>query len=112
MATVYGIVKQHNGNIWMYSEPEIGTTCKIYLPIAKDMPEKKKSVQKIKEGQKGKETILLVEDNEQVRHMGRTILERWGYNVLEAANGDDALNIMASYGNVIHLLLTDVVMPV
>nr|WP_321403273.1 PAS domain S-box protein [uncultured Desulfobacter sp.] len=111
LATVYGIVKQHNGNIWMYSEPGVGTTCKIYLPIAKEMPEEKKPGQKTKESQTGKETILLVEDNELVRHLGRIILERWGYTVLEAENGNDALDIMASCDDVIHLLLTDVVMP-
>ena len=111
LATVYGIVKQHNGNIWMYSEPRMGTTCKIYLPIAMEAPDEKKIVQKMNYGQEGKETILLVEDNEQVRHLGRTILRRWGYKVLEAANGDDALNIIGSHDDVIHLLLTDVVMP-
>ncbi|WP_020586064.1 GAF domain-containing protein [Desulfobacter curvatus] len=114
LATVYGIVKQHRGNIWVYSEPEMGTTFKIYLPPAMEMPDKpdkEESVKKTKNSLKGEETILLVEDNEQVRNLGRAILKRWGYKVLEAENGDDALDIMASYGDVIHLLLTDVVMP-
>jgi len=111
LATVYGIVKQHNGNIWMYSEPGVGTTCKIYLPIAMEIPDEKTPVQRTKESQKGNETILLVEDNELVRHLGRIILERWEYKVLEASNGDDALNIIASYDGAIDLLLTDVVMP-
>ena len=111
LATVYGIVKQHNGNIWMYSEQGVGTTCKIYLPIAMEAPDEKKIVQKMNYAQEGKETILLVEDNDQVRHLGRIILRRWGYKVLEAANGDDALNIIDSHDDVIHLLLTDVVMP-
>jgi PAS domain S-box-containing protein len=114
LATVYGIVKQHSGNIWVHSEPKMGTTCKIYLPIAMevpDKPDKEKSVKKTKIRPKGDETILLVEDNEQVRHLGRAILKRWGYKVLEAENGEDALDIMAAYNDVIHLLLTDVVMP-
>lgn len=111
LATVYGIVKQHSGNIWVYSEPEMGTTFKIYFPIVMEMPDKKEPVQKIKYSQKGEETILLVEDNEQVRHLGRTILQRQGYKVLEAENGDNALDIMTSHDDVIHLLLTDVVMP-
>ncbi|WP_083927859.1 PAS domain S-box protein [Desulfobacter curvatus] len=111
LATVYGIVKQHSGNIWVYSEPEMGTTFKIYFPIAMEMPDKKEPVQKTKYSQKGEETILLVEDNEQVRHLGRTILQRQGYRVLEAGNGDDALDIMTTHDDVIHLLLTDVVMP-
>lgn len=57
------------------------------------------------------ETILLVEDNEQVRHLGRAILERQGYTILEAQSGEDALSLLASYDGTIHLLLTDVVMP-
>jgi len=89
----------------------VGTTCKIYLPIAMEIPDEKTPVQRTKESQKGNETILLVEDNELVRHLGRIILERWEYKVLEASNGDDALNIIASYDGAIDLLLTDVVMP-
>lgn len=111
LATVYGIVKQHDGNIWVYSEPGMGTTCKIYLPIAMAIPDKETSAQKTNYDQRGEETILIVEDNDQVRYLGRAILKRWGYKVLEAANGDDALDILASYDDVIHLLLTDVVMP-
>nr|WP_320192905.1 PAS domain S-box protein [uncultured Desulfobacter sp.] len=111
LATVYGVVKQHDGNIWVYSEPGMGTTFKIYFPISAEIPEKKDIVQQKSSPQKGEETILLVEDNEQVRNLGRRILERQGYNVLEAGNGEDALEILSSHEGMVHLLFTDVVMP-
>ena len=111
LATVYGIVKQHNGNVWVYSEPDMGTTFKIYLPVAAETPDDRTSVGPKQSAQKGIETILLVEDNDQVRHLGRTILERQGYNLLEANSGEEALAILTSHGAAIHLLLTDVVMP-
>ncbi len=111
LATVYGIVKQHNGNIWVYSEPDMGTTFKIYLPVTTKVTGAKENVRPEKSSRKGMENILLVEDNEPVRNLGRTILKRQGYNVLEAGNGEDALEILAAHGGVIDLLLTDVVMP-
>ena len=111
LATVYGIVKQHNGNVWVYSEPDMGTTFKIYLPVASEVTDEKETVKQMKFVRKGVETVLLVEDNEQVRHLGRAILERQGYTVLEAQSGEDALAILASHDGTVHLLLTDVVMP-
>lgn len=111
LATVYGIIKQHDGNIWVYSEPGMGTTFKIYFPISAETPEKKEIVQQKSPTRKGGETILLVEDNEQVRNLGRRILERQGYKVLEAGNGEDALKILSAHDGMVHLLFTDVVMP-
>ena len=111
LATVYGIVKQHNGNIYVYSEPEMGTTFKIYLPTAAETPEETEPVNASKPASKGGETILLVEDNDQVRQLGRTLLERQGYKMLVAENGEIALKILASHDGVVDLLFTDVVMP-
>ncbi len=111
LATVYGIVKQHNGNIWVYSEPDMGTTFKIYLPVASQVTDEKEIVKQEEPVRKGMETVLLVEDNEPVRHLGRAILERQGYTILEAQSGEDALAVLASHDGMVHLLLTDVVMP-
>jgi PAS domain S-box-containing protein len=111
LATVYGIVKQSGGNIWLYSEVGKGTTFKIYLPRIDAVP----VVQQISSGlpslPKGTETLLLVEDEEQVRKMLQAILEGQGYNVLAAANGEEALEIATQYDSEIHLMITDVVMP-
>lgn len=111
LATVYGIVKQHGGSIWLYSEEGQGATFKIYLPVAEesrpaDEPEKK-AVIKLN----GDETILLVEDNANVLHLAGTILKRRGYKTLAAKGSAEALEIIKSGKEPIHLLLTDVVMP-
>jgi CheY-like chemotaxis protein len=110
LATVYGIVKQSNGNIGVYSEPGRGTTFKIYLPRVEASVEAVTA-----EGpavdQSGSETILLVEDNEMVRTLTCEILEARGYTVLEARHGADALDIAARFHGPIDLLVTDVVMP-
>ena len=111
LATVYGIVKQHGGNIWVYSEPDKGTTFKIYLPVSEEARVEEKTTDKKAIDLKGSETILLVEDNEQVRDLARAILRRQGYAVLEAENGPKALTVLASHDDPVHLLLTDVVMP-
>jgi CheY-like chemotaxis protein/two-component sensor histidine kinase len=111
LATVYGIVKQHGGNIWVYSEPGKGTTFKVYLPVSKDPHVEEKSGENGVNVQDGSETILLVEDNEQVRYLAHTILERRGYTVLVAESGPKALEILTHYDDPVHLLLTDVVMP-
>ena len=109
LATVYGIVKQSNGNIWVYTEPGKGTTFKIYLPrvtepAAPPLPAPPAAVG-------GSETILLVEDDDGVRDLSREILRAHGYAVLEAQHGVEALEVAVRHQGPIHLLVTDVVMP-
>jgi PAS domain S-box-containing protein len=110
LATVYGIVKQSNGNIGVYSEPGRGTTFKIYLPRVEERAETVVTeAPAIEQG--GSETILLVEDNEMVRTLTCEILEARGYTVLEARHGADALDLAQRYHGPIDLLVTDVIMP-
>jgi PAS domain S-box-containing protein len=110
LSTVYGIVKQSEGNIWVYSEPGQGTTLKIYLPqIDEPVDELKEEV--VKEIARGNETILVVEDDETVRKLAVRILKKQGYRVLEASEGGTALLLGEEFKDPIHLILTDVVMP-
>jgi len=111
LATVYGIVKQHRGNIWVYSEPGKGTTFKVYLPVSEKSHFKRKTIQKDSMELTGPETILVVEDNEPVRDIVRSILERYGYRVLAAENVAEARKAMALPKESVDLLLTDVIMP-
>jgi CheY-like chemotaxis protein len=112
LATVYGIVKQSGGNIWVYSEPGRGTTFKIYLPQLGGLAEAA-TVQKEVDNRpaSGTETILLVEDEDAVRSLARRILERYGYSVLVAGTGAEALEIARNRPAPIQLLLSDLVMP-
>jgi PAS domain S-box-containing protein len=111
LSTVYGIVRQSGGNILVYSEVGRGTTFKIYLPYtASGAPEYKRSAE-TEEVDHGTETILLAEDDKTVRRLVREVLESYGYQVLEAANGGAAFLICERHEGPIHLLLTDVVMP-
>jgi PAS domain S-box-containing protein len=110
LSTVYGIVKQSGGNIWVYSEPGKGTAFKIYLPRV-DEPIKISKEKLVKDLPRGSETVLVVEDEEEVRKLAAQILRRQGYKVLEAPQGGDALLICERHPNPIHLMLTDVVMP-
>jgi len=111
LATVYGIVKQSGGNIWVYSEVGQGTTFKIYLPRIKKEAELFKPAGEQVEILRGTETILLVEDEAMVRVLARSILEESGYHVLEADHGEEAMRVCGRYDGPIHLLLTDVIMP-
>jgi two-component system cell cycle sensor histidine kinase/response regulator CckA len=111
LSTVYGIVQQSGGHIWVYSEPGTGTTFKVYLPRTDRRLELPLPVQPSDASYRGDETVLLVEDEEQVRTVIRSILRRQGYDVLEAQNGGEAFLISERFNATIHLLLTDVVMP-
>jgi len=110
LATVYGIVKQSGGFIWVYSEESRGTTFKVYLPRV-DRPLTDARPGRQLEISRGTETILVVEDAEPLRALTKEFLTASGYTVLEAANGDEAIHIAQSHFGTIDLLLTDVVMP-
>jgi PAS domain S-box-containing protein len=114
LSTVYGIVKQSGGYIWVYSEPGKGTTFKIYLPRVAEAVESPLQVAVAAESasvEPGAETILLVEDEANLRYLARQFLEKQGYRVIEAADGAVAMQIAVAHEGVIHLLLTDVIMP-
>ena len=110
LSTVYGIVRQSGGHVSVESELGVGTTFKIYLPTV-DASHEADSVSSEGTLGAGSETILLVEDEEQVRIIAQEVLETMGYSVLAAANGEQALEIARQYEGPIHLALTDVVMP-
>jgi two-component system cell cycle sensor histidine kinase/response regulator CckA len=111
LSTVYGIVKQSGGDIWVYSEVGRGTTFKIYLPCVEEAAEPHEQAAPQASTPQGFETVLLVEDDEIVRKLAREILELNGYGVLAAADGGEALSLCERHEGPIHLLLTDVVMP-
>ena len=110
LATVYGIVKQHESQIYVYSELGRGTTFKIFFPVSKDSI--KEESRTVEAGlPKGKETILLAEDDATISRMIKKYLDPLGYNLIGAGNGQEAMDLSRSYGGEIHLLLTDVIMP-
>ena len=111
LSMVYGIVKQSNGHIWVDSEVGRGTTFKIYLPCIEEALLNSESKAKSGELLYGKETILLVEDDELVRQMASDILKTVGYTILEAQHGGEALSICKQHQEPLDLILTDVVMP-
>src|SRR6266540_2187237 len=111
LATVYGIVKQSGGYIWVYSEAGHGTTVKVYLPRVPGVAEAPAPVVEPQPARGGDETVLLVEDSAPVRTLARRSLEARGYRVLDAADGPSALDLAARHGSGIDILVTDVVMP-
>jgi CheY-like chemotaxis protein len=111
LSTVYGIIKQSGGHIWLYSEKEQGTTFKVFLPRADDVSESRDSGPLGHSVPKGDETILLVEDEVQVRNILTDMLKSQGYKLLVASNGPEALDIASTRNGKIHLMITDVVMP-
>jgi two-component system cell cycle sensor histidine kinase/response regulator CckA len=111
LSTVYGIVKQSSGYVWVYSEPGHGTTFKIYLPRVEGKPAPLVAASQHAAPQRGSETVLLVEDDAALRELNREQLRAMGYNVLAAAHGEAALALAAQHSGEIHLMMTDVVMP-
>jgi two-component system, cell cycle sensor histidine kinase and response regulator CckA len=112
LATVYGIVKQSSGFIWVYSERGLGTTFKIYFPRLRAPGEKKGEASRAQEETpRGSETILMVEDEDAARRPACEFLTSCGYNIIEARNGEEALSVAKNYHETIHLMVTDVVMP-
>ena len=109
LATVHGMVRQSGGWIWVYSEPGSGATFKVYLPQTNESVSRPKAL--VEKDVRGTETILVVEDQEDVRALAVTVLERYGYRVLSAAGGEEAITLAKTFRDPIHLLLTDMVMP-
>lgn len=111
LATVHGIVTQSGGHIWVYSELGHGTVFKVYLPQLLQSTETAKNNTLPAAMVKGSETILLVEDEELVREMTNRILRKYGYTVLQAGHGKEALRVCETYKDKINLLITDIIMP-
>lgn len=111
LATVYGIVKQSEGNIEVYSEVGVGTTFKVYFPMVEELVKDSVKIDNHREMSVGTETILLVEDEALVRNMTSEVLQDCGYTVITASNGMEALEILETGKNKFDLLMTDVVMP-
>jgi len=111
LATSYGIVKQHGGNIWVYSEPGQGTTFKIYLPLCAEKAKARSQPAKKLKPVASSATVLVVEDDPTVRRLTSKILASQGYTVIESDDSEDAVKQAAKHDSPIHLMLTDVVMP-
>jgi len=111
LSIVYGIVKQSGGHIAVESKPKQGTTFRVYFPRVEHAVESLVPRPAVAQPVTGNETILLVEDDESLRHLMSYLLQRWGYRVLEAQHGEEALQTLEQHAGSIHLLLTDVVMP-
>jgi CheY-like chemotaxis protein len=111
LSAVHGVVTQSGGHIDVTSKPGIGTCVNLYLPQEKMPLDSTSQQSKTPSPQNGTETILLVEDEDAVRNIVRIVLTRYGYKVLEASNGNEALEVVRTFEQPIHMLLTDVIMP-
>jgi CheY-like chemotaxis protein len=111
LSTVYGVVKQSGGFIWVYSELGRGTSFKVYLPRVDQPIQRPGAARVVSEAPRGTETILLAEDEQDVREVAREFLESGGYTVIEARDGTEALKRVDKYEGAIDLLVTDMVMP-
>jgi PAS domain S-box-containing protein len=111
LSTVYGIVKQSGGYIWVYSEPGRGSTFKVYLPRVDEVVPGPRGEKQITDSRRGTETILLVEDEDGVRELAKTVLTAQGYQVLVTGRPDEAIAMLRDHKQEIQLLLTDVIMP-
>jgi two-component system, cell cycle sensor histidine kinase and response regulator CckA len=111
LSTVYGVVKQSGGFIWVYSEVGKGTSFKIYLPRVDQAIEGGPAIRIYAEAPRGTETVLLAEDESDVRELAREFLEAAGYTVIQARHGQEALKLAAEHSSEIDLLVTDLVMP-
>ena len=111
LSTVYGIVKQSEGSIWVYSELGKGTTFNIYLPRVDELTAPEEMGETKQPAAAGRETVLLVEDEPMVRALAREVLEQYGYTVISAADGQEGLDICKAFAGRIDLIITDVVMP-
>ena len=111
LSTVYGIVKQSEGSVWVYSELGKGTTFNIYLPRVGDVTTHEEIAEMKQPVAAGSETVLLVEDEPMVRALAREVLEQYGYTVICAADGQEGLDICKGFAGRIDLIITDVVMP-
>jgi two-component system, cell cycle sensor histidine kinase and response regulator CckA len=108
LSTVYGIIKQHNGYVTLYSEPGMGTCFNLYFPVSEDSPQPREF--ESKPVQRGTETVLVAEDNDEVRTLVKEILIEWGYSVIMARDGEEAVKLFRSHQG-ISLLILDSVMP-
>jgi two-component system cell cycle sensor histidine kinase/response regulator CckA len=111
LATVYGFVKQSGGFVWVQSEPGAGATFRVYLPLVDEAVPQTRTSEVVNTLARSAETVLLVEDEESLRTLTRSLLEENGYTVLEAESGNEAVRIARQHHGPIHLLLTDMVMP-
>lgn len=112
LSTVHGIARQNGGFLHIFSEVNIGTTVKLYLPVSEEVWVEETTVETKHDSNHGKETILVCDDEDTVRQVAVRILQAKGYNVLEAIEGEDALRVASQYNGKIDLLLSDMAMPV
>ncbi|MBI5055664.1 MAG: PAS domain S-box protein [Nitrospirae bacterium] len=111
LSIVYGIIKQHEGYINVYSEPGAGTIFRIYLPLIAEDIQSEGMTSKTEYPQRGSEVILLAEDDESLRQLTKSVLDEFGYKVIEAADGEDAVSKFLEHKDIIELFLSDLIMP-